>query len=64
MHDCGQILLTIDNGTCISYGFLARRGQETNGEMGPLGSEILNGNDYSKLLLLGLGCLIATQWGC
>jgi len=21
-HDCGQILSTIDNGTCISYGFL------------------------------------------
>ena len=43
---------------------LGRRGQETNREMGPLGSEILNSNDYSKLLLLGLGCLIATQWGC
>lgn len=26
-HDYGQILLTIDNGTCISYGFLAEEGE-------------------------------------
>lgn len=36
-------------------GVLRQGGHETHGETDPLGSEILNGNDYSKLLLLGLG---------
>lgn len=40
---------------CVTTGVLRQGGHETHGETDPLGSEILNGNDYSKLLLLGLG---------
>lgn len=42
-------------GAPVTTGVPRQGGHETHGETDPLGSEILNGNDYSKLLLLGLG---------